>query len=383
MTVRENAYGYVVVMVTAAEGVVGEFDFPALRGRVDETLESLLDAKAKTRYGAHLGEALGALRGFLAGGGKRVRPLFCCVGWHAAGGGVESRELLRIAAGLELFHAFALLHDDVIDGSETRRGAPTVHRVLAARGVGPRGDWYGRSAAVLLGDLCEVWADELFGGVAGGSEVSPRVLLDRMREEMLVGQLLDLGSGSGPGTVRQALQVIRYKTTQYTVKRPLQIGAALAGADGPVLDALAAYADPLGEAFQLLDDLEDLEDVCEGGGRPGLGGEDLREGKRTVVLAVAVERASAAQAGRLRELVGAAGLDDAGVREARALIRETGAPDIVRRMITERRRQALAVVDRGPFPTAAKPGLTAMADLALPGVARWDGGHEEEDVDHR
>ncbi|MFE9912496.1 polyprenyl synthetase family protein [Streptomyces clavifer] len=347
---------------------------------MDETLELLLDAKAKAQYGAYLGESLGALRGFLAGGGKRVRPLFCCVGWHAGGGGAESRVLLRVAAGLELFHAFALLHDDVIDGSETRRGALTVHRVLAACSAGPRSDWYGRSAAVLLGDLCEVWADELFGGVTDGSDVSPRVLLDRMREEMLVGQLLDLGSGPGPGTVRQALQVIRYKTTQYTVKRPLQIGAALAGADGRVLDALAAYADPLGEAFQLLDD---LEDVCEEEGHPGLGGEDLREGKQTVVLAVAVERASATQASRLRELVGAVDLDDAGVSEARALIKEAGAPDIVRRMITERRDQALSVVDRYPFPTAAKLGLMAMADLALPGVAQWDGVREEEGVDQR
>ncbi|MEV0642675.1 polyprenyl synthetase family protein [Streptomyces sp. NPDC050619] len=361
--------------MTVAECLVGEIDFPALRGRVDETLELLLDAKAKAHHGAHLGESLGALRGFLAGGGKRVRPLFCCVGWHAAGGGAESRVLLRVAAGLELFHAFALLHDDVIDGSETRRGAPTVHRILAACAAGPRSDWYGRSAAVLLGDLCEVWADELFGGLA----VSPRVLLDRMREEMLVGQLLDLGSGPGPGTVRQALQVIRYKTTQYTVKRPLQIGAALAGADGPVMDALAAYAEPLGEAFQLLDD---LEDVCEEEGCPGLGGEDLREGKQTVVLALAVERASAAQAGRLRELVGAADLDDAGVSEARALIEATGAPDAVRRMITERRQQALSVADRGPFPRAAKSGLMIMADLALPGVAQWD-VREEEGMDQR
>ncbi|WP_380222922.1 polyprenyl synthetase family protein [Kitasatospora misakiensis] len=352
--------------MTVTEAGTAELDLRAARARVDEVLRSLLAQKETGPCGEHLAVPLEVLRDFLRGG-KRVRPLYCWVGWHAAGGGPEEEAMLRVAAGLELFHAFALLHDDVIDRSDTRRGAPTVHRVLAARSGGPRGDWYGQSAAILLGDLCQVWSAELFGALepapAEGSLTSPRGLIDRMRAEMLVGQLLDVAQPDGGfRSADSALRVAYYKTTLYSVKRPLQIGAALAGADGPVLDALAAYAEPLGEAFQLHNDLEDLSPRDR-----GTGGDDLREGKQTVVLALAVERASAAQAGRLRELVGSADLDDAGVSEARALIEATGAPATVRGMIARKRQQALTAVDRAGFSAASRAALMRVADLGLSG----------------
>jgi geranylgeranyl diphosphate synthase type I len=296
--------------------------------------------------------------------------LYCCLGWCAVGNAPLSSQVLRAAAGLELFHTFALVHDDLIDQSPTRHDRPTAHRVFAAHGPHDRAEWFGHSAAVLLGDLCEAWSAELLGALGTGpGHVVARETVDRMRGELVIGQYLDLlASGDGAGGVEEALQVIHYKTTKYTVERPMQIGAALAGAGPDVLAACAAYARPLGEAFQMYDD---LEDVVADDARPGSDGDDLREGKRTVVMALAMRHAGPAQAQRLRTLVGDAGLGPEGVAEARALIAATGAPDTVRRMVAERRREALAVLAAAPFHPAAKHGLSLLTDLAVPGVESW------------
>lgn len=133
----------------------------------------------------------------------------------------------------------------------------------------------------MLGDLCEAWSAELLGDAADIG--AARAALDAMRTELIVGQYLDLcASGEGIGTMADAMQVIHFKTTKYTVERPMQTGAALAGADGTVLEACSAYARPLGEAFQLLDDLEDVMEVADGGTESGT---DLREGKHTATSA--------------------------------------------------------------------------------------------------
>ncbi|WP_370949369.1 polyprenyl synthetase family protein [Amycolatopsis sp. cg5] len=300
----------------------------------------------------YVAEALRHLAAFLGGPGKRVRPLFCWAGWRTVRDTMDPR-LLDVAVGLELFHAYVLIHDDVIDRSDTRRDRPTLHRA-----VGEPDEWTATSAAILLGDMCEAWSAELLGtaGEAAGEH------LHRMREEVLVGQLLDLRGTEPP------LRVIHYKTTQYTVHRPLRMGAAMAGASPDVQEACRAYAEPLGEAFQLLDD---LEDVMPGGPNPPAPAGDLREGKSTVVLGMALDFATAAQRDELLNLVRDRDLDDAGLRRAQRLIATTGAIDEVRRMIVHRRRLALAVLDDAPFQPAGAATLRALTDLALPGVRAW------------
>ncbi|OEJ22078.1 hypothetical protein AR457_40005 [Streptomyces agglomeratus] len=352
--------------MTTPSTTAPDLDLPRVRRAVHDTLDAFLAAKADGPDGRHLGAPLQVLRGFLDGGGKRVRPLYCCLGYFAVQGRPLDPTVLRAAAGLELFHTFALLHDDVIDESETRHGRPTVPRAFAAQRPGSRAAWFGASAAILLGDLCEAWSAELLGGP--GFPDSARQVVDRMRSELSIGQYLDLCAfGSDFGTVDEAMTVIHYKTTKYTVERPLQIGAALAGAGQDVLDACAAYAQPLGEAFQMYNDLEDVasDDRCE-----SVGG-DLREGKHTVVLALAGQRADASQARRLAALVGDPALDSAGLAEARSLIAVTGAPAIVRSMIVDRRRKALEILEAAPLHSAAKTALARLTDLAVPGVADW------------
>lgn len=225
-----------------------------LRGFLAERRASLaqLDPGAAT--------LVGELERLVEAGGKRIRPVFCVWGYRAAGG--EGGEpILRAAGALELFHLFALVHDDVMDESDTRRGVPSTHRRFAAEappGV-PSPERFGRSVAVLVGDLAAVLADELLLG----SGFPPERLLPalrrygRMREEVAAGQLLDLRGEAGAGEGR-ARAVAALKTGAYTVEGPLHIGAILAGGTPELLERLSAYARPLGEAFQLRDDVIDL-----------------------------------------------------------------------------------------------------------------------------
>ena len=232
----------------------------AVRGRVDETLEAFLLAcrDEMAAVDPQAGVMVDELRRLLAAGGKRVRPAFCYWG-HLAAGGQDAEPIVRAAASLELFHTFALVHDDVMDESRTRRSVASTHARFAAEAGGPEreAERYGRSVAILVGDLAAVLADRLL--VESG--FPPERLLpglrryDRMRIEVAAGQLLDV---SGPAADEsQAARVAALKTGAYTVEGPLHIGAILAGGSLEVLSALSRYAAPLGEAFQLRDDVLD------------------------------------------------------------------------------------------------------------------------------
>ncbi|MDZ5443900.1 polyprenyl synthetase family protein [Micromonospora sp. 4G57] len=341
-----------------------------LRARFDAELAAFLQRRGPGRSDGVPGAVHAALRRFVLAGGKRLRPLFCYWGWRGFGG-ADGPPIVGAAAALELFHAFALIHDDILDGSDRRRGQPTVHRHFAdlhARS-GWRGDpeAYGRGAALLCGNLCIAWSQEMFHGCGLGAEQLRRGygVFALMRAEVIAGEYLNLVSAVGDGSVATALTVIRMKTARYTVTRPLQIGAALAGADPATVAALAEFGDPLGDAFQLRDDLLGVF------GDPAVTGkstmDDLREGKPTVLMALT--RAATDQAGsaRLRALFGNPALDAAGAAELRELIEATGAREQVERMIRVRAEQARAALDRQSL---AEPALSALADLAARAVYR-------------
>ena len=234
-----------------------------IRGRVDRVLESFLLARRDemAALAAEAADLVDEIRRLVAAGGKRIRPAFCYWG-HRAAGGPDGEPILRAAAALELFHTFALIHDDVMDESDTRRGVPSAHARFAdarARSVG-RADAarYGRSVAVLTGDLAAVLADDLLLG----SGFPPDRLLPahrryiRMQTEVAAGQFLDVG-GAGSKDEATARRVASLKTGAYTVEGPLHIGALLAGGSPDVLSALSRFAEPLGRAFQHRDDVLD------------------------------------------------------------------------------------------------------------------------------
>jgi geranylgeranyl diphosphate synthase type I len=349
---------------------VNPLDAADLRDRVRKALEAFLARQAATldAISEDLGPVADAVAEFLLDGGKRLRPAFCYWGWRGAGG-ADTDDVVTAAACLELLHACALIHDDVMDGSDVRRGRPAMHRRFATlhRGEQWLGDAeaFGRSAAILLGDLCLVWADQLFNtsGLPGEALLRAAPTYDAMRNELMAGQYLDvLEQVLGGGDERRALRVARYKSAKYTIERPLHLGGVLAGARRETLDAYSAYGLPLGEAFQLRDDVLGVFGDPAQTGKPA--GDDLREGKRTVLVATATQRATPAQAAVVRRLLGDPRLDDDGVARLREVIAETGALDHVERLIAERSAEAVAALRGAPVADEARRVLERLADAA-------------------
>ena len=310
----------------------------------------------------------------LLSGGKRLRPAFCYWGWRGAGAG-DGEEIVRAASALELLHACALIHDDVMDGSDTRRGRPAVHRRLAAlhESSGWRGSStaFGTGGAILVGDLCLSWADGLLyeSGLGDAALRAGKPVLDEMRTELMAGQYLDLlVQAQAAGSVDGAMRVLRYKSAKYTVERPLQLGAALAGGS-PQLSALySAYGVPLGEAFQLRDDVLGVYGDPAETGKPA--GDDLREGKQTVLVAYALAEASPAGVALLHARLGDPALDEAGVDDLRTVIQTSGALARVEDLIGRLTTDALAALAAAPLGLVAEPGAWALAELAHAATVR-------------
>jgi len=336
---------------------------------VDARLESLLDAEIARWAGfdPDLEAPLDALRAFVLGGGKRLRPAFCHWGFVGTGGDPTDPIWIEAGAALELLHCFALVHDDVMDGSGTRRGLPTVHvsfenrhRDAGWRGEGRR---FGEGAAILVGDLAFVLADRLLAGVNRSSWD----VWDELRLEVNMGQYLDLlHTVRGAPTVESARRICTYKTAKYTIERPLHLGATLAGAvDDATRQALSAYGLPLGEAFQLVDDLLGAFGDPLRLGKPV--GDDLREGKPTRMLAMALERAGGHDLTLLRDRVGAPDLTRDEVLAILDVLEATGARAEAEAAVAELVGQALAAAAKLPITGEAR---SALADIATFVVTR-------------
>lgn len=313
--------------------------------------------------------AFDELERVIASGGKRLRPVFCCLGHMAAGGEVED-EVIRAAAALELLHTFALVHDDVMDRSTVRRGESTTwthlaeeHRRFAFRGD-PEG--YGISAAVLVGDLAMTLADRAFLE----SGFPPERLLPgfgrygRMRTDMVAGQFLDVvAANRGDVGEEEARRIAVLKSGAYTVEGPLHIGAILAGAPARLLASLSAYGVALGEAFQLRDD------ILGAFGDPSVTGKDrdsdLREGKRTVLVAKAMAEASSADRRFLDERLGGPNLSDEEVERIRRIIRVSGALEGTEALVEELGSRARSSIDLELMPRDIGALLLELVDVLI------------------
>jgi geranylgeranyl diphosphate synthase type I len=269
------------------------------------------------------------IEGFVLGGGKRLRPAFAYWGFRGAGG-EDSDQVVAAVAALEFVQASALIHDDVMEASDTRRGEPSVHRRFELMHSGSKwhGDpkAFGASAAILLGDLCLAWSDELLrrSGIQVDALLRARPVFDMMRTEVISGQYLDVhAQATADSSLQRASTVARYKAAKYTVERPLLLGAAIANASVFINQAYSGYGLPLGEAFQMRDDILGVFGDPELTGKPA--GDDLREGKRTYLVAAAFAAADDKTAARLNEGLGNADLDADGVAELREIIISSGA----------------------------------------------------------
>ena len=360
----------------AAQGSPGNpVDEEQLRQRVDTALNRFLDRQdaALSAISPQLAPLAVALRDFLLDGGKRLRPAFCYWGWRGAGGGAGEDGAVAAAAALELLQASALVHDDLIDRSDTRRGLPSVHRrfeaLHAAEGWRGDGAQYGAASAVLLGDMLLCWSDELIWdcGLDRDAVRRAKPLFDLMRTEVMAGQYLDMlepaAAWTGDDPIERARTVIHYKSAKYTVERPLQIGGLLAGADPALTAAYGAFGLPLGEAFQLRDDLLGVYGDPAVTGKPA--GDDLREGKRTLLVAETLASCSAPDARLLEDLLGSPDLGEREVALLRSVITRSGAPDRVEGRITALRHESLTALDRAPLlDPEARRVLHRLADAA-------------------
>ena len=327
-------------------------DRESLRSRVQSCLEAELDHQEQVlaELAEELTPLIAPIRSLVAGG-KRLRAAFAYWGYRAAGGG-DGDAVVRFASAMELFQAAALLHDDVMDGSDTRRGMPSAHRAVAAihaqHGWSGSADRFGEATAILAGDLCLQWTDEVYStsGLPAEHLARGRSTFDRMRTQLMGGQFLDMlesvrgwDSSSTDERLAAARKVIRFKSAKYTIEQPLLVGALASGVDPAAVSGLSGYGLALGEAFQLRDDLLGVFGDPEQTGKPA--GDDVREGKRTVLVAYTLDVADPTQAAELARRLGRPDVDAAGIETVRQIIRSAGAVDRVEADITRLTAEAV------------------------------------------
>lgn len=307
--------------------------------------------------------AIEALPEFVRGG-KFLRPLFAYVGWCC--GRPEDEAAVRAATSLELLHCFALAQDDVMDHSAVRRGRPALHTRFARwhrdQGWSGSATRFGESAAVLFGDLFLVWSEQMLreSGLPSAALAHGWPRYDAMRSELAAGQLADLVNDARTRpSWDSVLDVIRRKSGNYTVRRPLEFGAALAGCDAGVLRALGEYGGLVGEAFQFRDDLLGVFGDPDLTGKPV--SQDLRDRKASSVVVLAVAMADAPRRQELQVLLDEENLDDDAVAGLRSTIAATGAPDQLEKLIDRRVRKALDAIEGAAIPSRMLGTLAVLA----------------------
>jgi geranylgeranyl diphosphate synthase, type I len=342
----------------------------AFEQRVDQALQAFISSQRRmlSELGADVDALLDAAAAAVTGG-KRLRPAFCFWAWRAAGQPADDR-IVVAASSLELLHASAIVHDDVMDDSDTRRGQPAAHRYFQrlARTEAWLGQelQFGLGSAILLGDLLLSWSDQLLRASGLPIDAIARAMpyFDAMRSEVAAGQFLDLlAQASGQNSVERAMRVLRYKSAKYTVERPLHVGASLAGADEPLISAMSEYGIPLGEAFQLRDDVLGVFGDPQVTGKPA--GDDVRQGKRTVLMSRAVELAGDDDRFLLESAIGDQGLTDESVAGVLTAVERSGALAHVEGLIAELSAMALKALAEAPIrDEEARTALSELADAA-------------------
>ncbi|MHC6177091.1 polyprenyl synthetase family protein [Glutamicibacter sp. X7] len=354
---------------TALEKEAGRLSI-AYASSVAESLTEFLDLKEQevAQITNSATEIVRAIKD-LSAGGKRLRPLFAYWGFRGAGGPEQSQDIVKVGVSLELFQAAALIHDDLIDNSDTRRGQPSVHKRFEAQHarLGLSGDAvrYGAASAILTGDLCLSLSEEVFSSIDRDGHAARRIF-NSMRTQVMAGQYLDVleefaGSVYDPAeAVKRARTIVRYKSAKYSTENPLLLGGALGGADEHLLAAYGNFALPLGEAFQLRDDVLGVFGDPSITGKPA--GDDLREGKRTEIIAHALSLASDDEVEFIQTRLGARDLSEHEVSRLSGILRDSGALAATEESIDALTAQALQALDELGIDRLAHTGLRWLSD---------------------
>ena len=344
--------------------------------RVDERLENFLadHAPLLTQVSPDLAPFVDYSRTFLSGG-KRFRARCALLGFATVQPTVPDHAI-DVACSLEVFHAAALVHDDIMDNSDTRRGAPSVHRLFESlhnsSGWSGNGEQFGTNSALLLGDLLLAFSDELFAsGVSAEPDAAKRIAsraeFNRMRLDVTAGQYLDIAEEVAWPVIdkldalSRAQRVVIYKSAKYSIEAPLVIGAALAGASETQLTTLRRIGLPLGIAFQLRDDILGVFGDPAVTGKPA--GDDLREGKRTVLIALAQQELPVSAIRVMDDLLGDPDLDDSQIVTLQETLRAAGAVRAVENMIDEQVATAHQVIESSDLSEPARQALCELAEV--------------------
>ena len=340
-----------------------------LRASIDSILHEFTKARSRalTDIGSELQPVASAMSDFITDGGKRFRPIFAYLGYLGTGASPR-HEVKRACTALELVHVCALIHDDVMDGSDTRRNKPAIHKLFQSlhddqsyKGDSER---FGLASAILLGDLALVWADRLLveSGISREEFISAQDVFSDMRDELMAGQYLDVLEGALATTsVERSLKVARFKSGKYSIERPLHFGAALAGKP-EFNESYSRFGLPLGEAFQLRDDVLGVFGDPKVTGKPA--GDDIREGKRTVLIAVTMENADQSQRNTMTEALGNSLLAESDVAQVQEIIIKTGALDEVEKLITILTRESISALRQSSIDEKIRAVLEEMSVIA-------------------
>jgi geranylgeranyl diphosphate synthase type I len=340
----------------------------AFRDRVDAGLDAWLKSRQRraASVGPEAGELVTEVSRLVASGGKRVRPALLDLAYRACGGRSEAASL-RMGMAVELLHTYLLIHDDIMDHAALRRGRPTTHAAFADRHRerGRRGDAddFGRAVAILAGDLAHTWAAELSRPhpEAEGEAAPVARTFDAMCEEVIGGQYLEMLLPHRPEPDEaELLRVLRMKTGRYTVERPVELGALLAGAGADLVEGLRRWGEAAGEAFQLQDDVLGIFGDAESTGKSA--SSDVAEGKHTFLIHHALDGAAPEDREWLRAALGRDDLDDEDHARVRRVVRDSGGLAAVQDMIDERLERARAALAQIPVAPEARAPFEGFLD---------------------
>ncbi|MFM7491298.1 MAG: polyprenyl synthetase family protein [Actinomycetota bacterium] len=340
-----------------------------LRASINSVLDDFTKARSRalTDIGSELQPVASAMSEFITDGGKRFRPIFAYLGYLGTGA-APRHEIVRACTALELVHVCALIHDDVMDGSDTRRNKPAIHKLFQSlhddQSYEGNSERFGLASAILLGDLALVWADRLLveSGISREEFISAQEVFSDMRDELMAGQYLDVLEGALATTsVERSLKVARFKSGKYSIERPLHFGAALAGKPD-FNDMYSRFGLPLGEAFQLRDDLLGVFGDPKITGKPA--GDDIREGKRTVLIAITMENADQSQRNTMTSALGNSQLSEDDVAQVQEIIVKTGARDDVEKLITDLTQESISALRQSPIDEKIRSVLEEMSVIA-------------------
>lgn len=334
--------------------------------KLDLELKKYLDEKVEEakRIDPQATKLVKAVRRMVLAGGKRLRPAFMYYGYKAAGGNDEEA-IIYTCQSIELLHAYLLIHDDIIDNSDLRRGQPTVHKFFERSNTSLTRN-FGVNAAILAGDYASTFAQEILSrSPFSDHEIRrARKILDQLLLEVIAGEFVDVLSGLKPqSSWEEQEKILEYKAARYTIVRPLHLGAALADAHDEIFNTFTAYGIPLGKAFQIQDDILGMFGDEEKLGKPA--DSDIKEGKKTYLILKALEEANNEQRRVLQKTVGNIDARDDEIDAVRQIVKETGAYDFAVRAAKKLIREAKAALDGVEIEKESQEYLLGIADYML------------------